>query len=107
MNDEPSSTAAAPSPPPLSHYYHSFSRVPWTPLLPLFARVVRSQSRSNELGLVVISLRGWHLGLLLLFILAGKHGDEGRRVDVALVVDHHLIVGIIDLIGGELLSPRH
>lgn len=50
-------------------------------------------------------LRG--LAALLLLSAGGEHGDQLRGVDEALVVDIHLVVRLVDLVGGELVAPGH
>lgn len=50
-------------------------------------------------------LRG--LAALLLLSAGGEHGDQLRGVDEALVVDLHLVVRLVDLVGGELVAPGH
>lgn len=50
-------------------------------------------------------LRGFTAFLLL--GAGGQHGDESLGVDEALIVDVHLVVRLVDLVGGELVSPGH
>lgn len=50
-------------------------------------------------------LRG--LAALLLLGAGGEHGDQLRGVDEALVVNLHLVVRFVDLVGGELVAPGH
>lgn len=44
---------------------------------------------------------------LLVLGAGGQHGDQLLGVDEALVVDLHLVVGLVDLVGGELVAPGH
>lgn len=50
-------------------------------------------------------LRG--LAALLILSAGGQHGDQLRGVDEAFVVDVHLVVGLVDFVGGELVAPGH
>lgn len=47
------------------------------------------------------------LAALLLLGAGGEHGDELGGVDEAFVVDVHLVVGLVHLVGGELVAPGH
>lgn len=52
------------------------------------------------------SLRG-RLGAFLFLGGSGQHGDELLGVNEALIVDLHLVVSLVDLVGGELVAPGH
>lgn len=51
------------------------------------------------------SLRGFTTFLLL--SAGGQHGDQLGGVDVTLVVNVHLVVSLVDFVGGELVAPGH
>uniref|UniRef100_A0A1L8DP12 Putative conserved secreted protein n=1 Tax=Nyssomyia neivai TaxID=330878 RepID=A0A1L8DP12_9DIPT len=47
------------------------------------------------------------LSLLLFLILASEHGDEGGCIDESFVVNHHLVIGIINFVSAESIAPCH
>lgn len=54
---------------------------------------------------VVVGFGARSLFFLSLFG-AGEHGDQGRGVDEALIIDDHLVEGVVNLVLGELvLAP--
>lgn len=47
------------------------------------------------------------LAALLFFGAGGQHGGQLVGVDETFVVDFHLVVSLVDFVGGELVAPGH
>lgn len=70
----------------------------------------------NRVGRVVATSMFYSLGVLLqlrsltallFFGAGGQHGDQLIGVDETFVVDVHLVVSLVDFVGGELVAPGH